>query len=176
MLVRWRTFLLFQAWLAWQGGFFFYAAVVVPIGTDVLGSPITQGFVTQEVTRWLNIFGVAYHLLLGWCLVAERGTRFWRFRVGIGAVSTVMLIALFVLHPILDSFLDPVSQIVDRPKVFYQWHNAYLWISTAQWVLAMVHAWLIVGVWGGGNLDRTHQPDRIVHSVSSKADRGAASS
>lgn len=59
MLARWRTFLLFQAWLAWQGGFFFYAAVVVPIGSDVLGSPITQGFVTQEVTRWLNILGVA---------------------------------------------------------------------------------------------------------------------
>ena len=128
MLARWRTFLLFQVWMAWQGGFFFYAAVVVPIGTDVLG----------------------YHVLLGWCLMAERGTRFWRLRVGIGVVSAGLLVALFVLHPILDSFLDPVSQLVDRPKVFYQWHNAYLWISTVQWVLAVVQAWLIVGVWQGG--------------------------
>ncbi len=146
MLARLRCFLLFQVWLAWQGGFFFYAAVVVPVGTDMLGSA-AQGFVTQEVTRWLNVFGAVFHLLLAWTLAVERGAPHWRLRVGIGATSAAMLVALFALHPVLDSFLDPIGQTVDRPKVFYRWHNAYLWISTVQWLLALAMAWLWVGAW-----------------------------
>ena len=147
MLVRLRRFLLFQAWLVWQGGFVFYAAVVVPVGTDVLGSPSAQGFITQQVTGWLNLIGVAFHALLAWNLAAERGTRFWWMRVGLGIASALLLTALFVLHPILDSFLDPAAQTVREPKVFYRWHNAYLWSSTAQWVLALVNAWLMIGAW-----------------------------
>ena len=147
MIAMWRRFLLFQAWALWQGGFLFYAAVVVPTGTDVLGSPITQGFVTQEVTRTLNLIGVVFHLLLAWSLIAERRTPRWRVRIGIGAASAILLIALFVLHPVLDSFLDPVEQIVNRPKVFYRWHAAYMWIAAAQWALALANAWLTLGAW-----------------------------
>ncbi len=144
MLDRVRRFLLFQAWVVWQGGFVFYAAVVVPVGTDVLGSPAAQGFVTQEVTGWLNAIGVAFHLLLAWELAVERGTAYWRLRVALGAISAVLLLALFVLHPVLDSFLDAAEQIVREPKVFYRWHNAYLWCSTAQWVLALAGAWSMI--------------------------------
>jgi hypothetical protein len=143
MLDRVRRFLLFQAWIVWQGGFVFYAAVVIPVGTEVLGSPAAQGFVTQEVTNWLNVIGVAFHLLLAWNLAAERGTAFWTLRVGLGAFSALLLIALFALHPVLDSLLDPVERIVREPKLFYRWHIAYLWCSTVQWVLALVQAWLM---------------------------------
>ena len=51
-----RRFLVVQALLFWQGGFLFYAAVVVPTGTDVLGS-IGQGRVTRHVTDWMNVIG-----------------------------------------------------------------------------------------------------------------------
>jgi hypothetical protein len=42
----------------WWGALTFYGAVVVPEGTEQLGSQ-TQGLVTQQVTRTLNLIGVA---------------------------------------------------------------------------------------------------------------------
>lgn len=33
----------------WWGGLCFYAVVIVPIGTEVIGS-VEQGFITQRVT------------------------------------------------------------------------------------------------------------------------------
>jgi hypothetical protein len=39
----------------WWGGFTFYAAIVVPVGSEILGSARTQGFITQVVTHWLNL-------------------------------------------------------------------------------------------------------------------------
>ena len=147
MLARLRCFLLFQAWLVWQGGFLFYAAVVIPIGTDVLDSPITQGFVTREVTGWMNLIGVGFHLLLAWALVAERGTARWKLRVGLSSASAILLIALFALHSVLDSYLDSAEQTVDRPKEFYRWHAVYMWVAAVQWALGLANAWLLLGVW-----------------------------
>ena len=46
-----RRFIVLVALCFWQGGFTFYAGVVVPVGTDVLGSSLKQGFVTRRVTR-----------------------------------------------------------------------------------------------------------------------------
>jgi len=151
MLPRVRAFVLFQVWVVWQGGFAFYAAVVVPVGTDVLGSPAAQGFVTREVTGWLNLIGVAYHLALAWNLSAERGTADRRARVSLGAVSAFLLIALFAVHPVLDSFLDPIKKSVREPRAFYRWHIVYLWCSTVQWVLALAQAWLTLGTWRSPN-------------------------
>ena len=45
----WRLFLLL-VWAAWWGGLCFYAVVVVPIGTELIGS-VEQGFITQRVTQ-----------------------------------------------------------------------------------------------------------------------------
>src|ERR671917_504286 len=55
-----RRSLLLWLLLLWQGGFLFYTAVVVPIGTDVLGSPLVQGLITRRVTDWLKLFGAAW--------------------------------------------------------------------------------------------------------------------
>ncbi|MFM8571811.1 MAG: hypothetical protein ACKOAU_09465 [Pirellula sp.] len=38
-------------WGLWWGGLSFYAIVVVPIGTEQIGS-VAQGFITQRVTQW----------------------------------------------------------------------------------------------------------------------------
>ncbi len=149
MFANWRRFLLFQAWVIWQGGFVFYAAVVIPTATDIVGSPAIQGFVTREVTRSLNVLGAVFHLLMAWTLIAERGMPRWRWRVALSSLSAAMLIALFALHPVLDSFLDPVEQTVERPKEFYRWHVTYLWISTTQWVLGLANAWVMLKAWRG---------------------------
>ena len=45
-----RRFLVVQALLLWQGGFLFYAAFVVPAGTEVLGSAAAQGAITVRAT------------------------------------------------------------------------------------------------------------------------------
>ncbi len=43
--------------IGWQGGFAFYSGVVVPVGAEVLGSELEQGWVTRSVTPWLNGIG-----------------------------------------------------------------------------------------------------------------------
>src|SRR5258707_15304973 len=49
-----RRGLALAAFAVWLGGLTFYALVVVPVGTQVLGGPVAQGFVTQAVTVRLN--------------------------------------------------------------------------------------------------------------------------
>src|SRR5947207_1343890 len=55
--VVWR-FVVILALASWWGALTFYGVVVVPAGTEQLGSQ-TQGLVTQQVTRTLNLIGVA---------------------------------------------------------------------------------------------------------------------
>ena len=61
-----RRFLVLIALFFWQGGFTFYAAVVVPVGQQVLHSHLRQGFVTQQVTNYLNLTGAIALVPLAW--------------------------------------------------------------------------------------------------------------
>lgn len=140
-----RRFLVFQAFLLWQGGFLFYTAVVVPIGTEVLESAKDQGFVTQRVTNWLNYFGALWALVFLWDLVRERGPR-WRW---IGwAAAVVMLVPLFWLHVEMDTYLDAAEFRVVERRPFQLLHIVYLWISTFHWLIGLGLAWLTLRVWG----------------------------
>ena len=65
MIIVMRRLLLLIALMVWQGGFMFYGAVVVPVGSEVLGSHLQQGFVTQSVTNYLNLIGAM--ALAVWC-------------------------------------------------------------------------------------------------------------
>ena len=56
-LILVRRFLVLAALMFWQGGFTFYAAVVVPIGTAQLGGATEQGFITRHVAWYLNLVG-----------------------------------------------------------------------------------------------------------------------
>ena len=122
----------------WIGGFTFYAAVVVPIGTAVLGT-VEQGFVTRQVTQYLNATGTVtlLYLLVG---LRKRG------RV---AIVTWLIIAaaqalMFGLHGWLDSMLDPEAMIELVPRSdFYGAHQFYLFAATAQWGAALVHFWYV---------------------------------
>ena len=67
-----RRYLVLAALLFWQGGFTFYAVVVVPVGQEVLGSHKEQGFITREVTKYLNWAGAIALVPLAWDLAATR--------------------------------------------------------------------------------------------------------
>ena len=149
MGTRLRRFLVFQAFLWWQGGFAFYASVVVPVGTDVNGA-FVQGLVTQRVTDWLALVGLGWHLLFAWDLLAERDPKRLRrrFRFAGWLISLVLLGALALVHLKLDDLLDADDR---DDLVFYRWHAVYLWGVTAQWLLALAQAWWTLGAW-------THRP------------------
>ena len=119
----------------WQGGFVFYAAVVVPTGTDVFGH-FGQGLVTQRVTHWLNLFGLFAHAAYFWELTVTR-PRVWRWVLW--AASLVMLNALAVLHLQMDGMIDATAGTV--ADGFRGRHIAYLWLSTGQWLIAGVLGW-----------------------------------
>ena len=69
-----RRFLFIAAVAFWLGGFTFYTSVVIPVGTHTLGS-VRQGFITQQVTGWLNVAGAFALPLVFWNMAAV-----WRAR------------------------------------------------------------------------------------------------
>src|SRR5262249_56597146 len=91
-----RRFLVLIALFFWQGGFTFYAAVVVPIGQQVLNSHLRQGFITQQVTNYLNLSGAIALVPLAWEVVVSgdpsRRRRWFR-----GLLWTLMALALAAL-------------------------------------------------------------------------------
>ena len=137
------------------GGFTFYVSIVVPVGTEILGSSRAQGEITQQVTHWLNGFtGIAVGLMLveWWtCSVREKSPTQslsgWP-RIELAAILFVALclITLVILHPIMDQFIEgePRKIRVVRRGAFYQWHRVYLWVSTLQWLAAWI--WLMAWV------------------------------
>ena len=130
-------FLCIAALAFWMGGFTFYALVVIPIGNHLLGS-IEQGLVTQQVTRWMNLAGVAALLIL------FPGARRNRWLGGSWLVMAAALAVLFWLHPRLDALIDGSQRIVADDSRFYRWHQAYLAVVTVQWSAAIVYLWGII--------------------------------
>src|SRR5215216_1596688 len=97
-------YLAVAALMFWLGGFTFYAGVVVPAGTKVLQSGREQGFITREVTGWLNVAGAAGLGLLAAEQLAGRDpsrSRWW-WRAALLAVMAACQVWLFVLHGELD--------------------------------------------------------------------------
>ncbi|MEM6634195.1 MAG: hypothetical protein AAF694_31250 [Bacteroidota bacterium] len=128
------VFILFSIWF---GGFTFYAAVVIPIGTEVIGST-EQGFITQQVSNWLNGIGGIALIGLAWLafrIYQHRGFKWlWFF-------LCISWLLLLILHPVLDRFLLPGTYEVADPEEFYGWHRIYLLIHTIQWLASL-------GIWG----------------------------
>lgn len=128
----------------------FYGAVVVPIGTRVLESETEQGFITQQVTDWLNGCGAMALGIWLWILLDSRRTasRF-RAKLWLWIGLTVLLIVLGVLHRRMDGLLDAKGHSVIDPATFYKHHRLYLITSTGQWfgsiaLLAMtIRGWSI---------------------------------
>jgi len=138
-----RRFLVIQALLVWQGGFFFYAAVVVPIGTRVHGS-LEQGRVTRHVTDWMNIIGGLAVLILAWDQWANRDPRRYQWaRWALWAVLVGGLVALAAVHLQVEAYLDASMDY----QTFYFWHRVYLYVATAQWVAGLAYVLIMLRAW-----------------------------
>ncbi len=148
-LVLARRFLVIAALMFWQGGFTFYAAVVIPIGQEVARPE--QPFITRQVTHWLNLAGAVTLLILALDQVLTSGEPTWARRIRwLTWLGMVIALALLVwLHPHIDRYLDLEAQeIIDR-KALRPWHRAYLWVSTVQWGLDLVYLWFTLRAWRG---------------------------
>jgi hypothetical protein len=140
-----RRFLVVQALMLWQGGFLFYAAVVVPTGTRVHGS-WAQGQVTRHVTDWMNVFGAVALVVLAWDQFSGRGLR--RARWALWAVMAAGLIGLTILHPAIEGYVEfgVEGRVVDYPA-FYLWHRVYLYAATVQWVAGLAYVAVTLRAW-----------------------------
>ena len=132
----WNTFLLL-VWASWWGGLCFYAIVVVPIGTELIGS-VEQGFITQRVTGWHNILTGVFLL----CLVIEAVRQRSRILRSFGVSLAIIEIGLITWHRHLTGMMDFADQSV--PGDFYDQHAIYLWITAAEWFLGIALAWSFV--------------------------------
>lgn len=148
MLLLLRRYLVLAALFFWQGGFTFYASVVVPIGQQVFGH-LRQGFVTRQVTVYLNLAGAAALTLLLWDLVVTRDAsarrRRGRWLLWLGMALT--LVSLFWLHGRLDELLAPQGRIILDADEFRPRHRLYLWISTLQWGCGLLYLFLALLSW-----------------------------
>ena len=170
-----RRFLVIAAVAFWLGGFTFYASVVIHTGHRVFGGRLETGFLTQQVTQWLNFIGVITLTIL-----LANGFADWRhpsrwIKASLWltwAIMAAILVALYTLHPMLDRMLDvEAHRVVDRSH-FHGLHATYMNLSTTQWVAGLLHLWLTLLVWrarpasasaavlreGPGRSD--HQPER----------------
>ena len=141
-----RRFLTFVVFAFWMGGFTFYALVVIPTAHDVLGSHREVGFITRQVTHWLNLISLLALVLLTWNFFVERVRHpalSWRLPGITLGIMFATQIALFVEHPILDRMLDDETQSISSHGQFYSWHRVYLLTAAVQWLAAILHTWTL---------------------------------
>jgi hypothetical protein len=147
MLVLWRRFLVLAVLMFWLGGFTFYSSVVVFVGQAQLGHR-GQGFITREVTLYLNLSAAAALPVLAWDLVSLRGRagrRWLLWTCWAGMAATLGL--LFRLHLMLDGMMVRESHALTDPALFHSLHRVYLWINTVQWMCGVGYAFLTLAAW-----------------------------
>ena len=144
-----RRLLLLLLLMFWQGGFTFYAAVVVPIGTDLLGLPINQGVITRQVTNWLNVAGAVALAAWAWDIAADpaRARTCQRARWLLWITLALLLAALVWLHPRLDALFDAENLHIEDQGAFTVLHRWYLWLGTVQWAGAIVLIFSTLQTW-----------------------------
>ncbi|MEM9941699.1 MAG: hypothetical protein AAF939_08925 [Planctomycetota bacterium] len=155
MLTFYRAILI-ASFAMWFGGFTFYTSIVVPIGTDVLGSAYDQGLITRKVTVWLNLFGIpavilmAMETLLCWRSKIDA----WKKWTAISTLGIAMatLGYLFPLHQQLDEMMNLEAGFVDDDDRFYFLHRVYLWVSTVQWAACWIWLFVVCNFWSSQSL------------------------
>jgi hypothetical protein len=167
-----RRFLVLAALMFWQGGFTFYASVVVPVGQAALGHA-GQGAITRQVTNYLNLSGAAALVILAWdvALAGDPSLTRQRLRWLAWGAMALTLGALAWFHVQLDGLLDQrASSGMDR-DAFKRVHSVYLWISTLQWAFAGWYAilslrtWRSVDGWTAANTADTHLQAGVPQNV-----------
>jgi hypothetical protein len=141
-----RRALVLAALALWLGGFIFYSAVVVPIGSARLGFNV-QGGITQRVTEVLNVVGIVALLPLGWDALAGAPARGRWPRRALWLVLAATLAGLWALHPLLADLMGPAGEGVRQRPHFRRLHLAYLGVSAAQWLAGVLYLVLTVRDW-----------------------------
>ena len=150
MAVTLRRLLFLWLLAIWQGGFVFYAAVVVEVGKQVLGGAEEQGWITQQVTNWLNLAGGGALAAWAWDIAAEPSPQALRRRRWLVWMFLVAaLLALASLHPFLDMHMhsEQEARYISGRADFRTLHRWYLWISTAQWLGSIGLSWWTLRTW-----------------------------
>ena len=118
----------------WWGAFTFYAGVVIPVGMRVLGSHTEMGFITQQVTIYVNVFSLIVFLFCAYCLHNEAFTT----NILIEQIIVISIIGfqllLFLLHAYLTDLLNFEKHTIVNPDNFYLLHRIYLIIETLIWL------------------------------------------
>lgn len=145
-LIRLATF---WAIAVWQGGFVFYAAFVVKIGSRELHSDLAQGFITRRVTLELERLG--WIALAIWA-VALWGTRF--SRPSLKMTAAILWCAILALHlglhvqwHVVDRVLDVASRSIRDPGAFFVAHRIFVWAASLQLVLVVILSGLTLQAW-----------------------------
>jgi hypothetical protein len=143
-----RRFLVLAALMFWMGGFTFYAAVVVPIGTDVLESAAEQARITRRVAPEINRAGLVALAIFAADTALTRFGRTWRWaRWATWLGMAACLVVLLTLYPRLDEMFHGAEGYLDDRKEFKPWHRTYLWTLTVQWGFAILFALLTLAAW-----------------------------
>jgi len=154
VLINWletgRRLALVLSLCLWFGGFTFYSLVVIHTGHRVLGSRIEVGFLTQAVTRWLNLISIPALALMFWnaCFPLQQRSRFVRGTLlGTWLIIASIQVTLFLLHPKLDALLDANSRSILSRDQFKSLHLLYMNLSTAQWVATILYLSAALFAW-----------------------------
>ena len=145
----------------WLGGLTLYALVAIPAAHEVLGSHTKVGFITQKVTRGINLIAcLALAVLLANAIADwSRGKRLLRLgETGSWVLMALSQAALFVVHGRLDALLDPVARQVIDPARFYRTHEVYLIVTGVQWHAGLVYLACALVAWR--RADAAAPPDR----------------
>jgi hypothetical protein len=143
-----RRFLVVQALLLWQGGFLFYASIVVPKGTELLGAA-GQGAITARVTYGLNGIGFVALGLLALELRYTRDPKPGRTRHRWWFWSALLVCQglLCYLHILLEALMDDSRRRVLVRTTFYPLHQMYLWTSIVQSAACLILSWRTLSAW-----------------------------
>jgi hypothetical protein len=144
-----RRYLVVYSLMLWQGGFVFYSAIVVPIGTATLGSAAAQGAITARVTEAMYLIGLISLGLLLWEMLASTdpsSSRRWT-RWTCWLIAALAHGLLLYFHLVLLSFMDPDRRYVIAHSPFYLIHRLYLWTSTFQWIAMSLWLLLTIVTW-----------------------------
>lgn len=139
-----RNFLLWL-FMFWQGGFLFYGAVVVTIGSEIHGD-FGQGLITRGVAEALNRTGLL--VLIAWAgdLILEPDTCLKR-RIAVWLFLLLSLAVLHGLHSRMEALIDPQAYRLLDPDAFHHLHRWYLRISTVQWLASLLFTYWTLQNW-----------------------------
>lgn len=141
----------------WVGGFTIYTAVVLRVGSRVVGG-LEQGHITQKVTGILHWFALAVlitaalDVLIHW-VVPTKKLRIARCVVLV--LMSVALFSLFPLHSQMSGLMEGVGFVKPDTELFFPMHQRYQSIITLFWLGSVVELGFLLSTHRAGARQRS---------------------